>query len=553
MDKSNHARPTFSLNYTSVREDQISGVVNMWLKRADSPESVEVVIAIDSNNGKAIEAAKAVKNAIVVIQDKPPFNCVRGWNVGAAKTTGDVIINVADDFNPPEHWDTLLLNLSPSGWTGGEHVVHVASGYVEDIMVLSIATRKRYERFGYMLYPGYESLFSDTEFTHVAYRDGVVINAKHILFEHMHCDCGKRPKDQHDVVHGGKDRWVRGEMLFNYRKGINFPVDVGPNAVNVSAPSNDKYAVYIQATDDDFCLFEVCQRMIEEGARNFYVCIPDEYWSGKPTPQENIDKIRSVMAQVRDLGADVRIQVFNVKQYKFPGDTRIAVETRVRNDSLSWIRRDGFSHILIVDGDELWTRGLLGKVKDVVETSQPSCISVAMIPVVGLPGYPVHMASDRAVVYINGSATFRECRSPANEHYLLGNGIVIHFTACRKTMREIIEKHRASGHYDDPDYDFEGWIANVLPNLKPGWKGAHMYRKYQIWPLVRNWTISEMEQIPESLRLYLGAPVSEPSPIQRLLDKTSKGQQAPGAPKVHPFRLTQSEQFQGFSNNPFRF
>ena len=346
-------------------------------------------------------------------------------------------------------------------------------------------------------------------------------------------------------------------MLFNYRKGMNFPIDVGPRAgqaqiQNVDKSGEDAYAVYIQATDDDFCLFEVCQRMIEEGARDFFICVPDEYWSGKLTPQANIDTIRAIMDRVKGIGGNVRIRVFDVSQYRFPGDTRIAVETRVRNDTLSWIRREGFRHILIVDGDELWVRGLLDKVKDVVATSAPACISAPMIPVVGLPGYPVHMASDRAVIYIDGTHTFRECRSPAVDHYLLANGIVIHFTACRKTMQEIIDKHRASGHYDDPEYDFEGWIANVLPNLKPGWRGAHMYRRYQIWPLVREWTRSEMDQIPTTLHQYLGTPVEQPSPIQPMMERVKKAQQAQGAPKTHPFRLNQAEAFAGFSFNQFR-
>lgn len=553
--------PIFSLNYTSCRADTIQSAVAMWRDRADHPDTIEVVVSVDGNNPNAIEAARLVPNAKVIIQPDPPFNCVRGWNAGAAITTGKVIINMADDFSPPQHWDTLLLQLNPPNWIDGEFVVHTEDGYVHDIAVLSIATRKRYERFGYMLYPGYESMFSDTEFTTVAYRDGVVIQAKQLLFEHMHCDCGKRPKDQHDVVHGGKDRWNRGEMLFNYRKQTGFPIDDGPKAnVDVSARNADeiRFAVYIQATKDDFCLYEVCRRMMDEGAHDFFFCVPSQYWSGKATPLEEIAQVRSIADRIKAEGASVNLQVFDVSQYRFPGDSRIAVETRVRNDTLGWIRRSGFQHILIVDGDELWVKGLLEKVKDVVLTSKPSCISAPMIPVVGFPGYPVHQASDRAVIYIDGTTTFRECRSPATEHFLLNNGIVIHFTACRKTLQEVIDKHRASGHYDDPEYDFEGWIKNVLPNLKPGWKGAHMYRRYQIWPTVRNWTTEELTHIPQNLHQYLGEAVAEASPIQHVLQPLARTPRPAPAPrsindlKVHPFRLNQLEQFIGGSLNPYR-
>jgi len=557
--------PIFSLNYTSCRANNIGPAVKMWLDRADHPEGIEVVISTDGNRQDCMEAARAVPGAKVVVQPDPPFNCVRGWNASAAQTTGKVIINMADDFSPPPHWDTLLLQISPPGWIDGEHVVHTEDGYVHDIAVLSIATRKRYERFGYMLYPGYESMFSDTEFTKVAYRDGVVIEAKHLLFEHLHCDCGKRAKDEHDVIHGGKERWNRGEMLFNYRQQTGFPIDDGPRAIVDNSPrrsSDIVFAVYIQATKDDFCLYEVCNRMREEGANDFFFCVPDEYWSGKPTPADEIAQVRAISDRLVGEGARTHFQVFDVSQYRFPGDSRIAVETRVRNDTLGWIRRSGFQHILIVDGDELWVRGLLDKVRDVVQTSKPYCISAPMIPVVGHPGYPVHQASDRAVIYIDGTTTFRECRSPATEHFLLNNGIVIHFTACRKTLQEVIDKHRASGHYDDPEYDFEGWIKNVLPNLKPGWQGAHMYRRYQIWPLVRNWSKEEIEHIPENLRQYLGPAINEPSPIQHTLRplerKTHDAKPYDVKPqtgrdmKVHQFRLNQVEQFIGAPLNPYR-
>ena len=175
-----------------------------------------------------------------------------------------------------------------------------------------------------------------------------------------------------------------------------------------------------------------------------------------------------------------------------------------------------------------------------------------MVPVVGIPGYPIHQATDRAIVYVGGSIVFRECRSPAIDHFMLNNCIVIHFTATRKTMQEVIDKHRASGHYDDPDYDFEGWIKNVLPNLKPGWRGAHMYKRYQIWPVVRNWTTTEMDHIPESIRPYLGAPVDQPSPISMALDRRNR-KDDPRITKPNPIKLkTQVEQFIGSSLNPYQ-
>lgn len=503
------SEPVFSLAYTSVREQMIGPVVEMWRKAASGKYTIEVVIGVDGNNPLCIAAANAVPDAKVVIQGEEPFNSTRGWNAAAAATTGKVIICVADDFRPCLAWDEKMFTLKTQ-WMDEDWVVHTEDGYVHNLCVLSILTRKRYDRFGYVFYPQYESLFSDTEFTEVAYLEGRVINAKHILMEHMHPDCGKRPRDDFDSKHASKSRWNMGEMLFNYRKNVGFPVDDGPKATITSTPAPAEklnpylqYAAYLQATRDDLCLNEVCQRLFDEGVRAFFFCIPDEYWSGKPTPQEEVEQVRDAGERLRKQGANVWTKIFSVVDYRFPGDSRIVVETRVRNDALLWVRQNGFTKICVVDGDELWPKGMLGLIQEVVSTVNPLAISLPMIPVLGFPGYPVHGAADRVISYVGHGCSFRDCRTPVGQVYYENRATVYHFTSTRKTMEETIEKHRQSGHFDDPEYDFEGWLRNTLPNVKPGMKNAHMYRRYQIWPEVRAWKPEELQEIPATIHPYL--------------------------------------------------
>lgn len=504
------SEPVFSLAYTSVREHMIGPVISMWRKAASGNYSIEVVIAVDGNNPACIAAAKMVPNAKVVIQGEEPFNSTRGWNAAAAETTGKVIICVADDFRPCDGWDEKMFTIK-TGWTDEDWVLHTEDGYVHNLCVLSILTRKRYDRFGYVFYPQYESLFSDTEFTEVAYREGRVINGKQILMEHMHPDCNKRPRDNFDNAHASQSRWKTGEMLFNYRKNIGFPVDDGPKAIIEEStplpivPPNPylQYAAYLQATRDDLCLTEVCQRLFDEGIRAFFFCIPDEYWSGKITPTGDIQQVIEIAKKLNEQGADVWTKIFCVADYRFSGDTRIVVETRVRNDALSWVRQNGFVKICVVDGDELWPKGTLAIINELVSTANPLAISLPMIPVLGFPGYPVQGATDRVISYVGQGCAFRDCRTPIGQVYYENRATVYHFTSTRKTMEETIEKHRQSGHFDDPEYDFEGWLRNTLPNVKPGMKNAHMYRRYQIWPEVRAWKSEELADIPASIHQYL--------------------------------------------------
>lgn len=513
-------QPMFSLVYTSVRPECIMPMVNEWIDKATDKEAMEVIVAIDANDQKSQKALDGVQCRVpfqVLIQPQPPFNCVKGWNLAAFKATGKVLVQLTDDIHPPDAWDAKLLALEPGSWVNMDAAIHVEDGYVHDIMVLAIITKIRYDRFGYLFYPEYESLFCDTELTEVAYRERKVLQAKHLLFEHKHPDCNKRERDEVDMVHASKERWNRGEMLFNFRRARGFPIDAGPRAVRpeegfvkkAESPVPQKLAtdlrfcVYIQATRDDLCLMEVCERMKEEGVNDFFFSIPNEYWSGRPTPPEDIRAVQEIAARLKATGTNVEVMVHKVKTYRFPGDSRIAVETRVRNDALSVIRQKGFEHVLIVDGDELWKRGTLKLVHEIVVRYSPTSINCLMIPVVGCPGYPINGASDVAVVYVRSEVPFKQCRTPVGDQFRLQMAQVIHFTGTRRTMEETIRKHTDSGHFDDPDYDFEDFLKNKLPNIKPGMKNVHFYKKYQIWPEVRNWMAEEVSEIPQSLWPFL--------------------------------------------------
>lgn len=513
--------PVFSLVFTSVRPQIIPAVMELWNSRSALKQH-EWCVGVDLGNAAVLDAAQAAVlhsvNAKKCIQAQVVINngdktCVAGWNVAAAASKGKIIITVADDFNPPQNWDALLLALEPKGWEDGEHVVKVEDGYVHNIFVISILTRKRYERFGYVFYPKYLSLFCDTEFGEVALRDGVVIEANHLLFEHCHPDCGKRPRDGVDLVHASQERWNAGEMLFNFRRGRGFPIDDGPLAEKYAAAqaqtelssrkTNDRYVAYMQVTKDDLCLLDVCNRLVEEGVRDFCFCQPDQYWSGEPVEAADSAQVNTIISTLRATGVTVHQKLFYVDAYRMPGDTRILVETRVRNESLAWIRSLGYQHILVVDGDELWIRGTLDIVKAYVNQGHKA-VSVHMVPVIGVPGYPVDSATDVAVVYVAPDVVFKVCRSPYVQQTIVYRPLIYHFTGTRKGMEETIKKHRRGGHYDDPDYDFEGWLKDKLPNIKPGMQNAHMYKPRQIWPRVRAWRPDELAAMPEVVRSYLG-------------------------------------------------
>ncbi len=517
----------------------------MWLERASSPRDVEVIISVDGDYQVGIDAALtaqssvALADAIKVVRNDGERTCVAGWNAGAAQATGDVLIAVADDFNPPDNWDRLLRECSLGDWWLHDRVVAVADGYNTDIFTLGIVTRRRYERFGYLFYPGYQSLFSDTELTAVAHLEKVIIDARHLLFEHMHPDCQKRARDEVDLHHASTQRWKHGETLFNFRRDTGFPIDAGPVAESLSDSYEHLcFALYVQAIRDDFCLPDVLKRIADEvqvvlgpevvsrltspGGTPFgsllkvYIAAPDEYWGGKlQSDDDKIELVRAIEEFRRSHpGVPVELLTQPVAPHRHPGFNRIQVETEVRNAAIDCIRADGYKHILVADGDELWLPGLMARLVDYVRERRPASVFTGMVPTIGLPGYPIDGATDKATIYIGPGAWFVDCRGVSGHRHELPSNDIIHFTATRRTLDEIISKSRESGHADDPSYAFEEWIEKVLPNVRPGfvhrWSptnvGLHMFRPYQVWPRCRAWTLAEWTTLPEAVKLYLAAP-----------------------------------------------
>lgn len=137
----------------------------------------------------------------------------------------DVCLIASDDFVLPVNWDLLLVKeIEKHPELDNDFVVDVFDGYQSRIMTFPIFSQKYYQRFNYVYYPEYESIYSDTQFTEVAHKLNRVINARNILFEHQHWSFNKRQKDKTDENHSGKSRYEQGEKIFKYQESINFGI-----------------------------------------------------------------------------------------------------------------------------------------------------------------------------------------------------------------------------------------------------------------------------------------------------------------------------------------
>lgn len=161
---------------------------------------------------------------------------VDGVNTAAKASTGRILIVNADDQFAAQGWDDELLAsasiASMEGYRailgnqGLDFVVEVSTGtpteHERGIMVMPILSRARYERLGHVFYPEYESMFADNDFAEHAQQDGVVIDARHLVFPHKHWTNGQRKSDPVDSAQNAEMSYMSGARILERRRANKF-------------------------------------------------------------------------------------------------------------------------------------------------------------------------------------------------------------------------------------------------------------------------------------------------------------------------------------------
>jgi hypothetical protein len=93
------------------------------------------------------------------------------WDAAAKVSRGHILVQMQDDLVLPEGWDKILRDLA-APHASAPCAIAVADGYRKDnLLCTAIINRARYEQQGEFLHAGYQSVFSDDEFSVRAYRD----------------------------------------------------------------------------------------------------------------------------------------------------------------------------------------------------------------------------------------------------------------------------------------------------------------------------------------------------------------------------------------------
>jgi glycosyltransferase involved in cell wall biosynthesis len=204
-------RPRISLLHaTRGRWSKAINAMSLWLGRASNPEAVEHWFAIDEDDEESHEKLRRFR---CVISAKGGYS-VGAWNTAAKAATGDVLIQIADDFEPPLGWDKLILD-ALGGDLFAPKVLRVSDGLREDgLITMAIVTRRWYEAHG-LFDEAFRNVYSDNDLTQRAQKAGAIIDAKHLVFQHVHPLGGKVPMDATYERGNDPEEYERAKTLFH--------------------------------------------------------------------------------------------------------------------------------------------------------------------------------------------------------------------------------------------------------------------------------------------------------------------------------------------------
>jgi hypothetical protein len=236
--------PLLSVCHASNRPGKWHDAYLEYVDKSDHVVDMEYILCVDQQGPFTTELLSNIPRHISRnLTINTGRKCaVDAWNQSASAARGNILITASDDMPPPVGWDTSLLSTVYD--LDEDFVIQVSSGTPQDardLMVMSVLSKARYNRLGWVFYPEYEGMFGDDDFTEHARADGVIVDAKHLVFAHHH------PVFDSEVVwdetyerQNQSSRYQRGQDILSRRREDNFGVPrhrtMSPSNIQMTVP-----------------------------------------------------------------------------------------------------------------------------------------------------------------------------------------------------------------------------------------------------------------------------------------------------------------------------
>ena len=134
----------------------------------------------------------------------------------------DIVLLASDDMTPKvKGYDNIIRNKMKEFYSDTDGILWFNDGHMGNkLNTLCILGKKYYDRFGYIYYPEYKSVWSDNEFMLVGNLLGKQTYFEQVIIEHEHPDWGYGGRDE--IHQNNSKNENQDKLLFTKRKDNNF-------------------------------------------------------------------------------------------------------------------------------------------------------------------------------------------------------------------------------------------------------------------------------------------------------------------------------------------
>jgi hypothetical protein len=190
-----------------------------------SDKSTKIIVTCDNDDESmkqeyVLAAIKQYENVVLFFGDNK--SKIEAVNANLDNVDFDILLLASDDMLPTVNgYDEVIKNKMLEYYPDTDGVLWFNDGYQGNkLNTLSIMGKKYFDRFGYIYYPEYKSVWCDNEFMDVANILGKQTYFEETIIRHEHPDWGFGNRDEVHIlnnVNGNHDK-----NLYYQRKNINF-------------------------------------------------------------------------------------------------------------------------------------------------------------------------------------------------------------------------------------------------------------------------------------------------------------------------------------------
>lgn len=216
------SRPEQFLHHLDLYYQKLSGTIDYhFLITCNNDDS-------SMNNEQMLQRLQAYPNLTIRFADCK--NKIDAYNrhIDEFKDRFDILLVASDDMVPVKQgYDKIIANYMLQYFPDYDGTLHFFDGHVSQATnTMPIIGKKYYERFGYIYYPGYQSMYCDNEFTLVAKILKKEKYLNELIIEHLAPAWGKAPLDDLYRANNAETFHTPDSELFAIRQTRFFDLDI---------------------------------------------------------------------------------------------------------------------------------------------------------------------------------------------------------------------------------------------------------------------------------------------------------------------------------------